>query len=87
MIHEEFPSHICTPVPTGEAKTIEIDYHVVTRDEQNRTVVVAKGMVGVMYTLVERGRKGSDKIPYIIYQPNCNNQKKQQMKTTLPIFW
>jgi hypothetical protein len=75
MIHEEFSSHICTPVPTGEAKTIEVDYYIETKDEQSRTIIVAKGMDGVMYTLVERGKKESDKIPYTL--PTESQQRKE----------
>ena len=35
VITEEFDCHLRTPLPTGDAKTIEVDYHVVTKDEEN----------------------------------------------------
>jgi hypothetical protein len=84
MIHEEFPSHICTPIPTGEAKTIEIDYYVVTKDEQDRTVVVAKGMDGVMYTLVKRGKKESDKVPFTLPTESQQHQRTDQQRKETP---
>jgi hypothetical protein len=66
MTDEEFNSHLCTPLPTGDAETIGVDYYIEAKDEQNRRVIVAKGMDGIMYTLIKRGKKELYKIPYYL---------------------
>jgi hypothetical protein len=42
MIAEELNSHICTPTPTDDSKTIEVDYYIEIKDEHNRTVIVSR---------------------------------------------
>lgn len=63
MITEEYDQHLCTPITRGY-KTIEIDYFGVTKDRFGRQTVIAKGLDGILYTLVKREKKESDRVPF-----------------------
>jgi hypothetical protein len=62
MIGEEYDSHLCTPIPV-DAKTIYIDYYHIIKDQLGRTVILTKGLNGIIYRLIKRDCKSSDKTP------------------------
>jgi hypothetical protein len=62
LIDEEYDSHLCSPVPSG-SKKIVIDYYQIVKDNLGQTVIVAKDLNGVIYRLIKREQKFTDKIP------------------------
>jgi hypothetical protein len=48
MIGEEYDSHLCTPI---------------IKDQLGRTVILTKGLNGIIYRLIKRDCKSSDKTP------------------------
>ena len=63
MITREYDAHVCTPLTTGY-KTLEIDFFQPTKDVLGRDVVLVMGMDGILYTLVKREKRESDKVPF-----------------------
>jgi len=52
LIAEEYPSDTCNPRFRG-VKEIIIDWHYETKSDDGHNVVMAKGLDGVLYRLVE----------------------------------
>lgn len=51
MISEEFDNHNCSPILIGN-RTILLDYYTKGNDENGNEMFLAKGMDGIMYTLI-----------------------------------
>ncbi len=64
MLAEEYDAHICTPITRGY-ETIEVDYLAETKDAVGQQTWLVKGMDGILYTLVKKEKKESDKVPFL----------------------
>lgn len=51
LIAESFDGHICTPRFRG-TKTVIIDFFNIGKTSDGKTLILAKGMDGIMYSLI-----------------------------------
>jgi len=51
LVGEAFKDHICTPRFRGSERIL-IDYYCKTRDDEGREIIQAKGMDGIIYSLI-----------------------------------
>jgi len=49
MISEEYPSHICSPIPNGKIIKIDIDYYIISKNQLGETVLMVKDLEGTSY--------------------------------------
>ena len=63
MVDEEYDSHKCLPRFKG-LKTIKIARLFIIKDDQNRTIIEARGLDGITYELIQiPENREFDKIP------------------------
>ena len=51
VIIEEYPAHLCSPIPNGKTVNIDIDYFIVSKNQNDETLLFVKDLEGTTYRL------------------------------------